>query len=130
MIGLDTNVLVRYLTFDDPLQAAVAAKFLDSLSPEEPGFVSLVVLIELVWVLGSLYGFQKSEIEGVIETLLQSKDLTIDNADLVRDALRIFRASRAEFSDCVIERCANTAACSYTVTFDKRAAAAGMKLLH
>lgn len=130
MIGLDTNVLVRYLTFDDPLQAAVAAKFLDSLSPEEPGFVSLVVLIELVWVLGSLYGFQKSEIEGVIETLLQSKDLTIENADLVRDALRIFRASRAEFSDCVIERCANTAACSYTVTFDKRAAAAGMKLLH
>jgi len=130
MIGLDTNVLVRYLTFDDPRQTAAAVKLVDSLSPEAPGFLSLVVIVELIWVLESHCDFKKDEIQGVVETLLQSKDLLVEKADIVRDALRTFGVSRADFSDCLIERCARAAECLHTVTFDKGAAAAGMRLLH
>src|SRR5271166_440864 len=130
MIGLDTNIVVRYLTQDDPAQTAAAAKVMHSLSPDSPGFLSLVVIAELVWVLEISYRFKKSEIERVLETLLRSKELVIERAEIVAQALRKFSASRAEFADCLIERCGHAAECQYTVTFDQNAAsAAGMKLL-
>jgi predicted nucleic-acid-binding protein len=129
MIGLDTNVLVRYLMRDDPKQSAVATRLIRSLSSEAKGFLSLVVLVETVWVLKSSYGFQKSQVQEVLETLLRSQELTIECADLAWQALRTFGASRADFSDCLIERCAHLAGCSYTATFDHDASSAGMRLL-
>ncbi|MGA8763809.1 MAG: type II toxin-antitoxin system VapC family toxin [Candidatus Sulfotelmatobacter sp.] len=130
MIGLDTNVLIRYLTHDDPLQTAAAVKLIQALSPDEPGFLSTVAVVELVWVLQASYGFEKNEIESVLETLLRSKDLVIERAGSVEQALRGFKASRADFSDCLIERIGHASQCQYTVTFDKNAAAtAGMRLL-
>jgi predicted nucleic-acid-binding protein len=130
MIGLDTNVIVRYLTHDDPTQTAAAVKVMDSLSSDSPGFISLIVVVELVWVLEASYRFKKDEIEQVLETLLRSKELVIERAEIVAQALRRFSASRADFADCLIERSAHAAECQYTVTFDRKAAnAAGMKLL-
>ena len=130
MVGLDTNVVVRYLTHDDPAQAAAAVKVMDSLSSDSPGFLSLIVIVELVWVLEVSYRFKKNEIEQVLETLLRSKELVIERAEIVWQALRRFTASRADFADCLIERCGHAAECKYTVTFDQNAAgAAGMKLL-
>jgi|SRR5271166_735075 len=129
MIGLDTNIVVRYLTQDDPAQTAAAAKVMDSLSPDSPGFLSLVVIAELVWVLEISYRFKKSEIERVLETLLRSKELTIERAGIVWQAFRKFNASRADFADCLIERSGHAAECQYTVTFDRKAAGAGMQLL-
>jgi predicted nucleic-acid-binding protein len=129
LVGLDTNVVVRYLTHDDPAQAAAAVKVMDSLSSDSPGFLSLIVIVELVWVLEVSYRFKKNEIEQVLETLLRSKELVIERAEIVWQALRRFTASRADFADCLIERCGHTAECKYTVTFDQNAAAAGMKLL-
>jgi predicted nucleic-acid-binding protein len=130
MIGLDTNVVVRYLTQDDPVQTTAAARMINSLSADAPGFLSLVVIVELVWVLEVSYRFQKNEIEQVLETLLQSKELVIERAEIVWQALRKFSASRADFSDCLIERCGNAAECQHTFTFDRNAAAeAGMRLL-
>jgi predicted nucleic-acid-binding protein len=129
MIGLDTNVLVRYLTLDDNVQAAVASRVLNGLSVESPGFLSLVVIIELVWVLESSYGFEKDRIIDTLDALLRAQELTIEQADTVRQALRRYAFSGADFADCVIDRCGKEAACEYTVTFDKGAAAAGMRLI-
>jgi len=130
MIGLDTNVVVRYLTNDDPAQTTAAVKVMDSLSADAPGFLSLIVIVELVWVLEISYRFKKSEIEQILETLLRSKELVIERAEVVFQALRKFSAGRADFADCLIERCGHAVECQYTVTFDRNAAsAAGMKLL-
>jgi predicted nucleic-acid-binding protein len=130
MIGLDTNIIVRYLTHDDPAQTTAAVRVIDSLSPDSPGFLSLIVIAELVWVLEAAYRFKKSEIEHVLETLLRSKELVIERAEIVAQALRKFSASHANFADCLIERCGYAAECQYTVTFDRNAAgAAGMRLL-
>jgi predicted nucleic-acid-binding protein len=129
MVGLDTNVVVRYLTHDDPAQAAAAVKVIDSLSSDSPGFLSLIVIVELVWVLEVSYRFKKNEIEQVLETLLRSKELVIEQAEIVWQALRNFSASRGDFADCLIERCGHAAECKYTVTFDQNAAGGGMKVL-
>ena len=130
MTGLDTNILVRYLTHDHPLQTAAAQRLVRSLSPDAPGFVSMVVIVELIWVLQAAYGFEKTEIEQVLETLLRSQELIVERAEIVSQALRIFRTSRADFSDGLIERCANAAGCDQTVTFDRRASTSlGMRLL-
>jgi len=129
MIGLDTNILVRYVTQDHAAQSGAAVKIMESLSHESPGFVSLVVIAELVWVLHFSYRFNKHEIELVVERLLRSKELVVERAEIVSQALRKFRGSRANFADCLIERCGNAAECQYVLTFDKKAAAAGMRLL-
>jgi len=124
MTGLDTNVVIRYLIHDDPLQTSAAVKLVSTLTTEEPGFLSLIVVVETVWVLESSYGFSKQQIEEVLETLLRSKELRIERADLVGQALRTFQASRADFADCLIERCAHAAGCRLIYTFDRRAASA------
>jgi len=130
MIGLDTNVLVRYIVADDVAQSAAAVKIFESLSPESPGFVPLVVAAELTWVAQFSYEFNKQEIATVIEKLLQSSELLLERSDIVDQALRQFRARRSDFADCLIERCAHAAGCRHSVTFDKRAAdLAGMRLI-
>jgi predicted nucleic-acid-binding protein len=129
MIGLDTNILVRYVTQDHAAQSAAAVKVMESLSPDSLGFLSLVVIAELVWVLHFSYRFNKHEIEHVVERLLRSKELVVEQAEIASQALRKFRVSRANFADCLIERCGHAAECQYVLTFDKNAAAAGMKLL-
>jgi predicted nucleic-acid-binding protein len=129
MIGLDTNVLIRFLTHDDPVQTPAAIRLMSSLSPVSPGFVSLVVIAELSWVLGSLYKFEKSEMELVLENLLRSDALLVERSEVVWQALRKFKTSNAGFSDCLVERCGHAVECIYTVTFDKRAVATGMRLL-
>lgn len=130
MIGLDTNVLVRYLTQDDPVQSPKASELIESLTTFSPGFVSLVSVVELVWVLQSCYQSAKSDIVGVLETLLRTRELTIEHAEIIWQALRRFTASKADFADCLIERCAHAAGCEYTATFDVSAVkSAGMKQL-
>jgi predicted nucleic-acid-binding protein len=129
MIGLDTNVVVRFLTHDDPPQAAAALKLMNSLSADSPGFVSLVVVAEIVWVLKISYSYTKKEIEQVLDGLLRSKELVIERAEIVFKALRKFSDSRTDFADCLIDRCGHAAGCEHTFTFDRNAAEAGMRLL-
>ena len=130
MIGLDTNVLVRYLAKDDPIQTSVAVKMVRSLSEDEPGFLSLVVITELIWVLRMSYRYRNNEIANVVEKLLQSRELIVEQEELVADALRGFATGSADFADYLIERTGQLAGCIHTFTFDKRAATfAGMRLL-
>ena len=130
MIGLDTNVLVRYVTQDDPVQSPKASELIESLTTLSPGFVSLVSVVELVWVLQSCYQCAKNDIVVVLETLLRTRELTVEHAEVIWQALRRFTANNADFADCLIERCAHAAGCEYTATFDLSAAkAAGMERL-
>ncbi|WLI08367.1 MULTISPECIES: PIN domain-containing protein [Pseudomonas] len=130
MIGLDTNVLVRYVTQDDPVQSPKASALIESLTTLSPGFVSLVSVVELVWVLQSCYQSTKSDVVTVLETLLRTRELTVEHAEVIWQALRRFAANGADFADCLIERCAHAAGCEYTATFDLNAAkAAAMKRL-
>ena len=130
MIGLDTNVLIRYLTDDDPSQAALANAVMDSLTPESPGFLSTVVIAEVVWVLERFYRFTKLETIQTLETLLRSKELIVERAEIVAQALGNFKTSRGDFTDCLIERTGHAVGCRHTVTFDRRAASLPeMKLL-
>jgi len=130
MTGLDTNVLIRYLTYDDPVQTPAAVKLIDSFTSEHPGFLSLVVIAETIWVLEDVYDFKNDRIAEVVEMLLQSREIVLEREDIVQQALRKFRTEKGDFSDCLIERCAHAAGCTYTVTFDRRASArAGMRLI-
>lgn len=101
MTGLDTNVLVRYLAQDDPEQSPVATKLIESLSADLPGFVSVVSVVELVWVLSGCYKSTRSEICAVLETLLHTKEIVVDHAEAVWQAWRVFKDGKADFADCL-----------------------------
>lgn len=130
MIGLDTNVLVRYVAQDDAKQSPKATRLIESLTAEAPGYVSVVSVVELVWVLAGCYALTKEEICEVLATLLRTKEIVVANADVVWKAVRQFQASKADFADCLIEISAKEAGCNYTATFDRNAVKhCGMKLI-
>jgi predicted nucleic-acid-binding protein len=130
MIGLDTNVLVRYVAQDDAKQSPKATRLIESLTQDEPGYVSVVAVVELVWVLTSCYASTKGEICEVLEKLLRIKTIVVAQAEVVWKAIRLFQEGKADFADCLIERDGNEAGCSYTNTFDREAAKhCGMRLI-
>lgn len=130
MIGLDTNVLVHYIMQDDAKQSPKATKFMESLTADAPGFVSLISMVELGWVLSSSYGLARDQLAQALDALLRTKEIVIDRADVVLKALRAFKAGSGDFADCLIERTGAAAGCEGTVTFDVGAAkTAGMTLI-
>lgn len=122
MIGLDTNVLVRYFAQDDEAQSRAAVRVVDALTDEAPGFVSLVVLCELFWVLGRAYRLPENEILAIVEGMLSARELRVQEPDLVHRAVRSSRGTAAGFVDALIVELANAAGCSESVTFDRQAA--------
>lgn len=130
MIGIDTNVLVRYIAQDDAAHSSRATRFIENeCSASMPGYVGLVVLVEVVWVSESCYGATREEIAEIVRRLLSIKQLVVQDAETAWKALRLFESSKADFADCLIERTANAAGCERVVTFDKQASKAGMALL-
>ena len=125
MTGLDTNVLVRYIMQDDARQSPKASRLIEGLSADEPGFVPLVAVVELVWVLTSAYGLDRQQVSSALDALLRSKELVLDRADLVLQAQRRFSTGGADFADALIERIAHDAGCTATMTFDAAAARSG-----
>ena len=123
MIGLDTNVLVRYLTQDDPEQAARANDLVEtSCTRHEPGRICLVVLCELTWVLAGAYGYEKRLVVQVLEHILASRELSVENEDIARSALAAFRQGTADFADYVIVFSNRSAGCEATYSFDRKLA--------
>ncbi len=116
MTGLDTNVLVRYLVGDDPVQTTRARRELER---DERFLVDSVVMCELVWVLESGYGFSRPEIAGALERILAIAQFEIEGKDLALAALDDFRGSAADFSDCLLGRRNRAAGASETLTFDR-----------
>lgn len=130
MIGLDTNVLVRYIMQDDPKQSHKASALMESLNADNPGFITLVSIVELYWVLSTSYELTGQQVKQALEALLRSKQIIVDRADQVLRALRVFDDGKADFADCLIERTAVSAGCEQTMTFDVGAAKyAGMTLI-
>lgn len=122
MIGLDTNVLVRYLTQDDPIQSRKANDIIERrLSEADPGFVSLVTMVETVWVLDRAYGLPRKDIAAAVERILQADLLVVQNEQDVFTAMLVLKAGDGSFADALIAALGASAGCAYTVTFDERA---------
>ena len=123
MIGLDTNVLIRHITQDDPIQSPRASALIENrLTRDTPGFISVVTLAETVWVVGSVYKYADAEIVAVIERLLQTRTLIVQNEVEVFLAMSALRHDRADFTDALIGALGTRFGCSTTVTFDRKAA--------
>ncbi|TAM69323.1 MAG: PIN domain-containing protein [Microbacteriaceae bacterium] len=121
MIGVDTNVLVRHATQDDPLQSAIASTFLATLDEDNPGFISLVTMVETVWVLQRAYHASAEVVDQFVNGVLNARELSVQEPDIVRRAARMIRAGGADFADAVIGLAGAAAGCDYTVTFDLKA---------
>jgi predicted nucleic-acid-binding protein len=130
VIGLDTNVLVRYIMQDDARQSPKASKLIESLDGENPGYITQVCVIELYWVLTTSYELTDAQFMEALEAILRTRQLQVERADQVVRALRVLGAGKADFADCLIERSASAAGCKKTMTFDVGASKhAGMTLI-
>lgn len=130
MIGIDTNVLVRYLAQDDRAQSARATRLIESeLSERQPGFIGVIVLVETCWVLKRLYGATASELQNTVRDLLDARQLVVEQREAVAHALIRLSEMSGDLADALILAAAEAAGCERTVTFDKAAAKLGMSLL-
>jgi len=122
MIGLDTNILVRYLIQDDPVQSPKATEIIERrLTEENPGFVSIVAMVEIVWVLDRAYSFPAHEIAAAVERMLQTDVFVVENEQEVFTALIALKDGQGTFADALIAALGARANCSYTLTFDQKA---------
>jgi predicted nucleic-acid-binding protein len=129
VIGLDTNVVVRYLVQDDPDQSEVAVALVDELTETDPGYLSLVTVVEIYWVLRRAYKVGADRWVELLEGILDARELRVDRDAIVRSALTASRGG-LDFADAVITELGRVAGCDHTVTFDQRAARNGaMQLL-
>lgn len=122
MIALDTNVLARFLTQDDPDQARAASDLISDLTVDSPGFICREVLVELVWVLQRGYKFSRTDISSVLEGLLSASELVIDEADAIGSILQLYETKGFGFSDLMIRQAARRSGSHHLATFDKKAA--------
>lgn len=123
MIGLDTNVLVRYLMGDEPGQFARAADLIERrIHRGNPGFVSVVAVVEVVWVLERAYRISDHGIATAIERLLQSEAIVVESEQEVFTAMIALKEGFGSFADALIVALGDKAGCSHTFTFDRRAA--------
>lgn len=118
MIGLDTNILVRYLTRDDERQWQQAAAVIQQ---NQPCLITNIVLCELVWVLrGRSYRFHKDEIVTVLEAMLHSAAFEFENRATADRALQQYKRGKADFSDYLIGAVSRQSGCTETVSFDSK----------
>jgi predicted nucleic-acid-binding protein len=122
VIGLDTNVLLRFLLQDEPIQSPIATRIVEQeLSEATPGFVSAVVLAEVAWVLESRYRLPQSDIAAVMEGLLRLDGLRLEHPLAVAAAVTATTEKNVDFADSLISLIAKDAGCATTLTFDRRA---------
>ncbi len=123
MKGLDTNVVIRYLVQDDPIQSALATHLIEQeFSETQRGFICHIVLCEVVWVLKTCYKRPKENLVEIIQTLMEIKQLSLQEPQVVWEALQIYKNSTADFSDVLLMMVNQLNGCEYTVSFDAKAA--------
>jgi predicted nucleic-acid-binding protein len=121
MIGLDTNILVRYLIQDDAIQSRQATQIIERrLTEERPGFISVVTMVETVWVLDRVYGLSNYEIAAAVERILQADTLHVQNEQESFTAMIALKTGAGSFSDALIGALGAWAGCTVTLTFDKK----------
>ena len=122
MIGLDTNILVRYLTQDDPIQSPKATEIIERrVTEKKPGFVSVVAMVETVWFLDRAYGFSAQDIAAAVERMLQVEVLIVEKEQEVFAAMVALKQGRGSFADALIAGLGASAGCVHTLTFDNKA---------
>ena len=122
MLGLDTNVLVRYLVRDDEAQFEKANRLIKhGIRSGEEVFVSLLVLMETEWVLRSRYGLSKTEILEVISQLLDATQVQFEDEPAIEESLTTWKNATADFADCLIGAHHRRQGCRATATFDSKA---------
>ncbi|MEJ0072248.1 MAG: type II toxin-antitoxin system VapC family toxin [Pseudomonadota bacterium] len=123
MIGLDTNILIRYFVQDDPAQAKQATDLIEHrCTAEEPGLINLIVLCEVVWVLSTAYRYSRAAIGAVIGDLLHAAEIVVEADGAVAAALRLYQNRRIDFADALIGIRNRHLGCTVTMTFDREAA--------
>jgi len=115
MAAIDTNVLVRLITHDDPAQYATA---LDFLRKNRPVLVTQLSVLELVWVLMSRYGLSKDKVHQVVHAMLEMAELKVQEPSILEAALRTWQGSKADFADCFILETVKMASATPLGTFD------------
>lgn len=124
MIGLDTNILLRYITNDDAAQAKAAEALIASrCSREQPGFISTSVLVELLWSLSSGYGYSRDDLQKVMSELIEAQEFRLEQFDLVVEAFTDWQSSSAGYTDILLGLINAQNGCETTYTFDRRASA-------
>ncbi len=120
MLGLDTNLLVRYLVGDDPAQFDRARAEIEAAADrEEPLMINAIVLCEVVWVLSSAYDYSRTEIADAIDHILSTAQFNIEWGDQARQALKDYRTTKAGFTDAFIGRINSSLGAAPTMTFDR-----------
>ena len=115
---------------DDPEQVAGAVGVIEGeLDHDNPGFITQIVLVEIIWVLRSVYGIPKAGLITVVDSLLTTRQLRVEHSESVVRALRAYRAGNGDFSDALIAAVGAANGCSETLTFDRKAASFGMRLI-
>ena len=102
MIGLDANVVVSFIAQDDVMQSANATQLIESLSIESQGLIKLLSMMELVWVMQAFYQVTKKECIVIIDTLLRTREILLENEEVIVMATHLYKTSNADFADCLI----------------------------
>jgi predicted nucleic-acid-binding protein len=127
MIGLDTNVLVRYIVRDDPRQTKAATRLIESkCTPDDPGLIASIVLCEIVWVLDRAYGYDREVISTVLRRLLTVEELQVQESELAWSALNFYEEGKADFADYMIGLSNQIQHVETTFTLDQEAAATSL----
>ena len=121
MTGLDTNILLRLFAQDDAVQSPNANAIIASFTAEDPGWISVATLLELIWVTTHTFRANRAQVVAIVESLIGNPHLVVDSRDVVIRALNLYRRGNAEFSDCLISSSGRSAGCSKTLTFDRKA---------
>lgn len=131
MIGVDTNIIVRYIMQDDPVQSAKAIRIIErEFTEQDPAFISLATVLETAWVLKSFYGLSSQQVAQAMERMLQIESLNIQNEHEVSAATRVLKTGQGSFEDALIAALGTWAGCDSTLTFDKKASRLqGFKLI-
>ena len=120
MIGLDTNILVRYITQDNPEQSRIAnAEIEKVLAAGEMFFIADIVMCELIWVLETAYEYDRREILPILDSILRTKQFQFENKDLLWKSLADYRNKKGDFADHLIGQAGHKAGCRETLTFDE-----------
>lgn len=121
MKGLDTNLIVRLLTNDDPAQAALVARLVDEGDPDEHYFVNAIVVVEVAWTLGKAYRWERRWVLTAIEKLALHPRIELEDRDDVLEAVKASANGLGDFADLLIALRNRRKGCSMTLTFDKQA---------
>jgi predicted nucleic-acid-binding protein len=119
--GVDTNILVRLFVDDDAEQTAASLRAIKRFTEDEPGFISLIAIAEMFWVLNKVYRVPPTEVAKAVERLLQVENFYIQNATQVYLAVDAVKGGLGTFGDSLIAALSQWAGCRTTLTFDVKA---------